>query len=159
MRKSMLAFGTAMTLLAAPLAMTVPIAANAADADLSCKMTFSTSGWSVLYKTANGTGTVTCSNGQTAKVRLKSLGGGLVVGKSTIDDGKGEFSGVKDISNIYGDYAAAQGEVGAVKTAEGTVVSKGEINLALSGTGRGWDLGVSFSKFSILPYAKKVSAK
>ncbi|GAC1631533.1 MAG: hypothetical protein NVS9B10_25100 [Nevskia sp.] len=159
MRKTILSFGSAVALLAAPLALSLPVAANAADTDLSCKMSFTTTGWSVLYKTAKGSGTVTCSNGQTAKVRLKSIGGGLVVGKSTIDDGKGDFSGVKDISNIYGDYAAAQGEVGAVKSAEGTVVSKGEINLALSGTGRGWDLGVSFSKFSILPYASKVAAK
>lgn len=157
MRKSILSFSAAVTLLAAPLAISVPMTAQAADTDLSCKMSFTMKGWSILYKTSKGIGHVTCSNGQTAKVHLSSTGGGLVVGKSTIDDGKGDFSGVKDISNIFGDYASAQGEVGAVKTAEGTVVSKGEINLALSGTGRGWDLGVSFNKFTIAPYVKKVS--
>lgn len=158
MRKSIMSFGAALALLAAPLALSVPFAAQAADTDLSCKMHFTMKGWSVLYKTSKGVGEITCSNGQSAKVRLSSVGGGLVVGKSTIDDGKGSFSGVKDISNVYGDYASAQGEAGAVKSAEGTVVSKGEVNLALSGTGRGWDLGVSFNKFSITPYVKKVKA-
>ncbi len=155
MRKSILSFGAAVAMLAAPLALTVPASAQAADSDLSCKMHFTMKGWSVLYKTSKGVGEITCSNGQTAKVRLSSEGGGLVVGKSTIDDGKGDFSGVKDISNVFGAYASAQGEAGAVKSAEGTVVSKGEINLALSGTGRGWDLGVSFNKFTISPYLKK----
>jgi hypothetical protein len=156
MHKSILSRGLALALIAAPLAMSVSTSAHADE--LSCKMKFSVTGWSVLYKTAKGVGHVTCSNGQKARVHLKTTGGGLVVGKSTIDDGKGDFTGIKDISNIYGDYAAAQGEVGAVKTAEGTVVSKGEVNLALGGTGRGWDLGVSFSKFSITPYPEKVAA-
>lgn len=132
-------------------AFSLPTAARAADTDLSCHMSFTMKGWSVIYKTASGSGTVTCSNGQTAKVHLKTTGGGLVAGKTTIDDGKGNFTGVKDISNIYGDYALAQGEAGAVKTAEGTVLSKGEVSLALSGNGRGFDLGVSFGKFTITP--------
>ena len=59
------------------------------------------------------------------------------------------------VRDIFGDYASAGGEAGAVKSAEGTVVSKGEVNLALSGTGRGWDLGVSFNKFSIQPLEAK----
>jgi hypothetical protein len=155
MRKSIMKFGAALTLLAAPLALTIPVTAQADD--LSCKMHFATKGWSILYKTAKGYGTVTCSNGQTAEVNIKSTGGGLVVGKSSIDDGRGEFAGVKDINDIYGDYAAAEGEAGAVKSAAGTVVSKGEINLALNGTGRGWDLGVSFSQFSISPRHAKAA--
>jgi hypothetical protein len=28
-------------------------------------------------------------------------------------------------------------------------MTKGEVSLGLSGTGRGWDLGVSFGKFKI----------
>jgi hypothetical protein len=148
MSNSINTLGVALGLLAAA-ALTAPAAASADD--LSCSMHFSMKGWSVLYKTAKGYGTVTCSNGQVAHVRLSSTGGGLVVGKSSIDDGHGDFSGVKDISNIFGDYASAQGEAGAIKSASGTVVSKGEINLDLSGTGRGWDLGVSFNGFSIKP--------
>ncbi len=147
MRKSLTALGTTLTLLVAPMALTLPFSAQADD--IGCKMHFSMKGWSIFYKTYKGYGVVKCSNGQTAKVYLTSTGGGLVAGKSSIDDGVGDFSGVKDITNIFGDYASAGGEAGAVKSAAGTVVSKGEINLALSGTGRGWDLGVSFSKFSI----------
>ena len=154
MRKSINTLGAALALFATA-ALTIPVTAQAAD--LSCKMHFSMKGWSVFYKSYKGYGTVTCSNGQSAKVRLRSTGGGLVAGKSSIDDGHGDFTGVKDISNVFGDYVAAQGEVGAVKSAAGTVVSKGEINLALSGTGRGWDLGVSFSKFSIFPVVHKAA--
>jgi hypothetical protein len=142
--------------LAALLAGGAPRSAHAAHADdLTCSMRFNMSGWSALYKTSQGTGTVSCSNGETAKVQLHSVGGGLVAGKSTLDNGKGEFTGVRDIRDIFGDYASAGGEAGAVKTAEGTVVSKGEVNLALSGTGRGWDLGVSINKFSIQPLEAK----
>ena len=149
MRNRFNKLGVALTLLAAPMAMAIPFTAHADD--LSCHMHFSMKGWSVLYKTAKGHGIVTCNNGQTARVRLSSTGGGLVVGKSSIDDGNGDFTGVKDISNVFGDYANVQGEAGAVKSASGTVVSKGEISLALSGTGRGWDIGVSFNGFSIKP--------
>jgi hypothetical protein len=141
----------AFVLLAAPLAL-LPMGAQA---DIGCKMRFTMKGWSVFYKTYSGHGTVSCANGQTAKVHLSSKGGGLVAGKSSIDDGHGDFAGVNDISQIFGDYASAEGEAGAVKSAEGTVVSKGEINLSLSGTGRGWDLGVSFSNFKITPYVPK----
>ena len=103
MSKSINMLGAALSLLTVA-ALTAPAAANADD--LSCRMHFSMKGWSVLYKTAKGYGTVSCSNGQTARVRLSSTGGGLVVGKSSIDDGHGDFSGVKDISNIFGDYAS-----------------------------------------------------
>ena len=64
-------------------------------ADVSCSMTFQMKGWSVFYKTASGTGTIRCSNGQTAAVKLEAKGGGLTFGKSSIENGKGEFSGVQ----------------------------------------------------------------
>src|SRR5690242_17917830 len=54
--------------------------------DISCKMTFQLSGWSVFYKTARGTGTVRCSNGQSLQVKLRAKGGGLTFGKTKITD-------------------------------------------------------------------------
>jgi hypothetical protein len=126
-------------------------ATMAADANVSCSMKFSMSGWSAFYKTYSGTGTVTCSNGQSRNVTLKSEGGGLTVGKSSIEDGVGQFSAVKGIDEIMGSYAAAEAHAGAVKSAKGEVLTKGEVSLALSGKGRGWDLGVAFSKFTITP--------
>ncbi len=116
---------------------------------IDCEMRFSTSGWSAFYKTAKGSGTISCSNGQSMRVRISAKGGGLTVGKSSIENGVGEFSGVYSIDEVLGSYASAEAHAGAVKSAKGQVMTKGEVSLALSGTGRGWDLGVAFGKFTI----------
>jgi hypothetical protein len=81
--------------------------------------------------------------------KLKARGGGLTFGKSTIDDGRGEFSSVSDISELIGSYASAEAHAGAVKSAKAQVVTKGEVSLALSGTGSGWDVGVAVGNFII----------
>ena len=138
---------------AAPLALS-----TARAAELSCDMKFTMKGWSLIYKTAQGTGTVVCNNGEKMNVALESQGGGLTAGKSKITDGHGEFSGLSSIKDVLGDYAAASGEAAAVKGGEGTLVSKGPVNLALGGTGDGWDVGVAFSKFSIKPAGKSSGA-
>jgi hypothetical protein len=122
-------------------------AAHAAAVD--CKLRFTMSGWSAFYKRADGTGTISCNNGQTMSVKLAARGGGLTAGKSTIRDGVGEFSGVQSINDLLGSYASAEAHAGAVKSAKGQVVTKGEVSLALSGTGDGWDLGIAFGKFTI----------
>jgi hypothetical protein len=125
--------------------------ALAADpaATVKCEMKFSMKGWSAFYKRSSGTGTITCSNGQSANVKLEARGGGLTAGKSSIEDGRGEFSAVKDIEEIFGGYADAEAHAGAVKSSGARAMTKGEVSLALSGTGRGWDLGVSFGRFTI----------
>jgi len=122
---------------------------NAAHAAVDCKLRFTMSGWSVFYKRADGTGTISCNNGQSMAVKLSARGGGLSAGKSTIRDGVGEFSGVQSINDVLGSYASAEAHAGAVKSAKGQVVTKGEVSLALSGTGDGWDLGVAVGKFTI----------
>jgi len=123
--------------------------AYAGHGNVDCKMRFTLSGWSAFYKRSDGEGTVTCNNGQSAHVKLHARGGGLSVGKSSVRSGVGEFSGVQSINDIFGDYASAEADAGAVKSAKGQVVTKGEISLALSGTGDGWELGISVGKFSI----------
>jgi hypothetical protein len=123
--------------------------AHAAAATVTCKLTFTMSGWSAFYKTASGSGTIKCSNGQSKNVKLTAKGGGLTVGKSTIEDGHGEFSEVKGIDELLGSYVAAEAHAGAVKSSQAQVMTKGEVSLALSGTGRGWDLGVAFGKLTI----------
>ena len=123
--------------------------AHSEPAKVDCKMKFTMSGWSVFYKRASGTGTVTCNNGQTASVKLEARGGGITAGKSTIEDGKGEFSNVKSIDEIFGSYANSEAHAGAVKSSGAQAMTKGEVSLALSGTGRGWDLGIAFGKFTI----------
>ncbi len=81
-------------------------------AKVDCKMKFSMSGWSAFYKRADGTGTVTCNNGQTANVKLEARGGGLTAGKSSIENGTGEFSNVKNIDEIFGKYVNAEAQRG-----------------------------------------------
>lgn len=117
--------------------------------DLNCKMKFTLKGWSAIYKSYSGSGIITCSDGSKMRVKLTSVGGGLTAGKSSIDDGHGNFAGVKNIHDIPGEYVSGGGGAGAVKSAGGQVLSKGEINLEISGTGRGWDIGVDLGKFTI----------
>ena len=128
--------------------MTAPSVSKAAGS-VDCEMRFTVSSWSAFYKAGKGTGTITCNNGQSMAVKIRTRGGGLTFGTSTIDDGRGEFSGVDDISELLGTYASAEAHAGAVKSAGGQVVTKGEVSLALAGKGRGWDLGVAFGKFEI----------
>jgi hypothetical protein len=114
-----------------------------------CKMTYDLKGWSFFYKTYEGRAFVKCRNGQRAKVRIVARGGGLTLGKSEIDNGKGIFTEVKDISEIFGTYVAVDGHAGATKAVEAWAMSKGEVSLALSGKGRGFDLGVALGTFTI----------
>lgn len=124
--------------------------ATAADtANVSCHMSFTMSGWSAFYKTSSGTGTIKCDNGQSMNVNLDAKGGGLTVGKSTIEDGHAQFSGAKGIEELLGSYVSAEAHAGAVKSAKAQVMTKGEVSMALSGKGRGWDLGVAFGRLSI----------
>jgi len=119
-------------------------------ADLSCKMSFELSGWSVFYKTASGSGTVRCSNGQSLHVKLRAKGGGLTFGKTRISNGVGKFSGLSDIHDVLGHYANAEAHAGAEdKAADAQVLTKGNVSLALSGKGSGWNLGVAFGAFII----------
>lgn len=133
----------------AGLSLAAPSFAADPAAKVTCEMKFSMKGWSAIYKRSSGTGTITCSNGQSASVKLEARGGGLTAGKSSIENGHGDFSNVKDIEEIFGSYADAEAHAGAVKSSGARAMTKGEVSLALSGTGRGWDLGVSFGKFTI----------
>lgn len=126
-----------------------PVAPSTAAANIKCTMKFSMKGWSAFYKTATGTGTVTCSNGQSFAVKLDAKGGGLSFGKSTIDNGVGEFSAVASTDEIFGSYIAGEAHAGAGKSSKAQVMTKGEVSLALSGTGRGFDVGIAFGKLTV----------
>jgi hypothetical protein len=146
MRRS-LVLGSALLLLTAGLGQPAP--SQAAAANISCTMKFTMKGWSAFYKTSAGQGTIKCSNGQSAQVKLSAKGGGLTVGKSSIEDGNGQFSEVANIDELFGSYVSAEAHAGAVKSSAAQVMTKGEVSLALSGTGRGFDLGVSFGALTI----------
>jgi hypothetical protein len=124
-------------------------------APTKCKLTYSLSGWSAGYSTASGSGTITCDNHQSARVALRATGGGLTAGKSKISDGRGTFSEVGDISELFGGYASADVHAGVVESSAAQVVTKGTVSLAFSGTGKGIDLGVTFGEFVIEKQAPK----
>jgi hypothetical protein len=135
--------------LAGALGSAVSSPAQATEANLKCHLRYSLAGWSILYKRAEGHGTVTCDNGERASVRIRVVGGGLTAGKYRIDDGKGEISHVRSIAEVFGDYAEAGAEAGVVRSAGAQVLSKGTTSLALAGTGSGVNLGISVGKFTI----------
>ena len=125
-------------------------AANDSSAGaMDCHMTFTLSGWSAVYKTATGSGTVTCDNGQSMPVTLSAKGGGLSFGKYKLEDGHGAFTDVTNIDQVLGTYARATAHAGAAKSAHASVMTKGDISLAISGHGTGWNIGVGFSGFTI----------
>ena len=134
---------TSLLLIAAPVA-----SARAAD-KTDCDMTYTLKGWSAVYKTAKGEGTITCTNGESAQVEISVHGGGLTFGKTEIHDGTARISGVKSIDDIFGSYAAMAAHAGAVKEAAAEVMTKGNVSLALAGTGEGVDVGIDFSSFTI----------
>jgi hypothetical protein len=144
-------FGMAALVMACAGAMSVLPTSNAhaSNATVKCDLAFNLSGWSLIYKHAEGTGTVTCSNGQQANVKIVVVGGGLTAGKYHIDNGKGEITKVHGIADIYGDYVQAGAEAGVVKSSQAQVLTKGTTSLALAGTGEGVNLGVSVGKFTI----------
>src|SRR6185295_9918175 len=123
--------------------------AQAAWGVTRCTMKFSIAGWSMMYSTASGSGTITCDNGQSAGASLEAKGGGLTVGTKKITGGNGTFSDVDDISELFGTYGSAEAHARVGKSSAAQVVTKGTVSLAFSGTGQGVDLGVAFGRFTI----------
>ena len=137
------------TIMATAICLFLSSPASAAMTD--CRMTYNLKGWSIFYKEYKGHGIVSCKNGQRANVRIITRGGGLTLGKSEINNGKGRFSKVKNINEIFCTYVVLEGHAGATKSVEGQVMTKGEVSLAISGKGRGFDLGVTVGAFTISP--------
>lgn len=123
--------------------------AFAADRDLSCTLKFTTKAWSVIYMHAEGSGTVKCKNGLSMPVTIGAKGIGITAGKWTITNGSGKFTHVRKMEDILGSYAAVSADAGVDKSATAQVLTKGEVSLAIRGTGDGIDLGVAVSSFKI----------
>ena len=136
-----------LTVTAISLFITIPASAEMT----TCKITYNLKGWSIFYNEYRGNGIVTCLNGQRANVSIVTRGGGLTIGKSEINNGKGVFSEVTNINEIYGTYVVLGAHAGATKSVEGQAMTKGEVSLAISGKGRGFDLGVTLGAFTIKP--------
>lgn len=117
--------------------------------DLDCKLSFSLTGWSLLYKHADGVGRVTCENGQSMPVKITVRGGGLTAGKWHVDNGKGKFTDVHAIGDVLGRYVQGGAHAGVIKSGTAEVLTKGTVSLALAGHGEGIDLGVDVGTFTI----------
>lgn len=137
-----------MMAMAAVLALGIAPAAQAAG-NIDCELHYNLTGWSMFYKTSSGTGTITCDNGASIPVKISAKGGGLTVGRTTITDGRGKFSGAYSLNDLLGTYAAAEAHASASRANDAQAMTKGDISLALAGTGRGWSIGIGFGKFVI----------
>jgi hypothetical protein len=131
------------------LALTAMAPAAQAAGNIDCELRYNLSGWSAFYKTAEGTGTILCDNGASFPVKITAKGGGLTVGKTSITDGRGKFTGAYSVNDLLGTYAAAEVHASASKATDAQVMTKGDVSLALAGTGQGWSLGIGFGKFVI----------
>jgi hypothetical protein len=130
----------------------VLFAGPVASAQLTkCRISYDLEGWSVFYKTSKGTGRITCTNGQSANVSLSAHGGGVTFGKFKVIGGKGAFSSVPDIVELYGTYAEVTVHAGAGGSTDARAMAKGDVNLSLAGTGQGVNLGIAFGGFTIQP--------
>jgi len=125
--------------------------AQAAGADLDCKLRFSLSTWSAIYKHSEGTGVVTCENGASIPVKIEAKGIGLTAGKSRIDNGTGRFTDVRTIADVLGKYAQGEAHAGVVKSGSAQVLTKGTVSLALAGAGEGIDIGIDVGEFNLMP--------
>ncbi len=118
-----------------------------------CTLKFDLHEWAAFYESAKGSGKITCDNGQSANVTIRSKGGGLSVGKFKISDGRGSFTDVSSINQLFGKYVAADTEAGTRKAADAWLMTKDKdkkrVSLALAGTGEGWELGFSVDEFII----------
>lgn len=122
--------------------------ALAAD-NLDCKLAFDLSGWSLVYKHATGTGTVTCTNGKTMQVKIKAQALGITAGKWAIHDGTGKFSNIHKIEDVLGGYAQGEANIGAGKSGTAQLLTKGTVSLALAGAGEGINVGVDIGRFEL----------
>jgi len=132
-----------MTFLAALLAGT-----QAHAAELECKMHFTLKSWSLIFKHVSGKGVVSCTNGQTLKVKLDSNGAGLSAGSSKIKDGTGGFTDLHAITDVLGTYAQAGAQT-IIKSGNAQVLTKGSVSLALAGVGEGVELGITLGELTI----------
>lgn len=117
--------------------------------DIDCKMDYSITGWSIIYKHSTGSGTVRCDNGQTMRVKIKAKGVGLTAGKWRIDNGNGRFTDVHNIAEVLGKYAHGEASAGVVKSVSSQVLTKGNVSLALAGHGEGVNIGVDIGQLTI----------
>ena len=84
-----------------------------ADGKVHCKISFDIKGWAFFYRTADGSGTVTCSNGDRFGVVLEQRGFGLAFGSGEIKDARGVFSPMERTEEVFGTWVGQSAVAGA----------------------------------------------
>jgi len=125
--------------------------AQVPERDLDCRLDYSLTGWSLIYKQTSGEGVVTCDGGESMRVRVSAKALGLTVGRWQIDNGTGHFTDVRRIQDVLGTYVQASANIGLVKSGAAQVLTKGPVSLALAGAGAGVNIGVDIGQFVIEP--------
>lgn len=115
---------------------------------ISCSMTYKLEGFSLAYRQYDGSGEVTCDNGEKALVSLSSKSIGFTIGYSSIE-GEGYFTEVRNINEILGNYISLGNHFGFNKSIDRQILTSGEISLALTGRGHGFDIGFTIGDLSI----------
>jgi hypothetical protein len=143
-----------LTIIASIVVSVIPDMAKAAERDLSCQLSFTTTEWSIIYASAAGRGTVTCKNGESMPVSISAKGIGLTAGKWEVQHGRGIFTDVATIDNVLGSYYGVSANAGMAKAGSAQALTKGKVSLMLTGKGEGFDLGVAISSFTIIKRAE-----
>lgn len=133
--------------IAAALLLALPASAQT----VKCELRYDMTGWSFFYRFGEGSGRISCTNGQRADVSVRAHGGGVSFGGQKVIGGKGSFSAVHAIDELYGTYFDMGAHAGAGRSVDARVMMKGTGNLSLSATGQGINLGFAFGGFSIRP--------
>ncbi|WP_430760091.1 hypothetical protein [Solilutibacter silvestris] len=131
------------------LAMAIAAPSFASAEGIDCKLHYRLDGWSMVYSSATGSGTVDCSNKKSMPVRISAKALGASIGKWQIDKGTGRFTDVQNINDVLGTYAKAEVNAGLAKSGSLQVLTKGNVSLALAGKGEGVNLGVEVGGFTI----------
>lgn len=120
-----------------------------AESKIKCEMEFSMKGWAAIYRTASGSGTITCSNGEKIEVVLESRGFGLAAGEAEVSDARGVFSPVAKTEELLGTYIGRSAVAAAGKADAAGAFTKGDVSLAVYGEGKGKGLAAGGAKITI----------
>jgi hypothetical protein len=115
---------------------------------ISCRLEYSAHAWSIFYKNVTGSGDIACSDGSSARVKLKLHGGGFSIGVSDLA-GSAQFSQVRELDEVLGGYGTLEGHAGFSRSVVGRVMTRGMVWGSQAGRGRGFDLGFAFGGLTI----------
>ena len=104
---------------------------------IRCKMDFNMKGWAAIVRSAEGSGTITCSNGEKIDVMLGTMGIGLAAGRAEFTDAHGVFSPVERTEDLLGTYVGQTAVAAAGKADAAAAFTKGDVSLAVSAQGEG----------------------